>query len=135
VKCELCGYLNKSKGACQVCGSGIAQPDAPKKYWIPKKSKKGKEVTKKDLEFFKEIWNERPHVCEVSGQPLLEFNPSFFSHVLTKAAYPKFRHNKKNIVLCSLEYHNLWERTDRKDPLLKWVVELEEELKREYYKS
>lgn len=130
--CPNCTVLLKNEFACQLCGHVIKEEDNTP-YVIPKKSKKQQEISKQDLAFFKEIWNERPHVCEVSGDPLDEFNVCFFSHVLTKKSYPKFRHYKKNIVLCTFEWHQIWEFGERKEIQLKWVNKLEESLKREYY--
>jgi hypothetical protein len=125
-KYKLCNYhnikrLNKGK---------------PRKiYKIPKKSEKQKKVNAEDLAFFKEIWNERPHYSEVSGEPLGdEFNVCFFSHILTKGSYPRFRHCKKNILLMSFQEHQEWEFADRKDPKWNPVRDLSEELIIEYYK-
>lgn len=130
--CPKCGVLLKSGNKCQLCEHVIIEEDNTP-YVIPKKSKKQIEVTKRDIAFFKEIWNERPHICEVSGEPLEEFNVCYFSHVLTKKAYPRFRHNKKNIVLCTFDWHQKWETGARKQKELQWINELEQILKREYY--
>jgi Zn ribbon nucleic-acid-binding protein len=135
VKCITCGFLNKSDGVCLLCGYQMTAPTPQVVYRIPKKSKKQIEINKKDIEFFKAIWEERPHFCEVTGGPLDEFNVCYFSHVLTKKAYPRFRHYKKNIVLCSFDQHQQWEFGSRKQKQLQWIVLLEEFLKREYYQN
>lgn len=101
-----------------------------------------------ELALFKEIWNEREHVSEVSGKRLWELTPHNmdvwvrqFSHILTKAAYPdrkngiKMRLNKENIVLMTPEEHAEWEHGDRNDPKWNWVKEKAEQLKQEYYGS
>jgi hypothetical protein len=105
-----------------------------KPYRIPKKSEKQKKVTAEDIAFFKEIWDERPHYSEVSGEFLgHEFNVCFMSHILTKGSYPRFRYHKRNIILMSFEEHQEWEFTDRKDPKWNEIRDLSEELVIEYY--
>lgn len=59
-----------------------------------------------------------------------------FSHILPKGAYPEYRLDPRNIVMCSAEEHRMWgeERTTfRKSPYTKWIFRLEELLKREAY--
>lgn len=53
------------------------------------------------IEFYEEIWSERPHKSFISGEPILFPAPSNFLHVLAKGQnkYPKFKFYKKNIVL------------------------------------
>lgn len=133
-KCPNCSCWLKNEFKCDICGHVIKE-EAKKKKGISRKSDKQKEVTAEDLEFFKSIWEERPHRCEVSGKLLKEFSPYFFSHVLTKQAYPSFRYNRKNIVLCTPFWHDKWEFTDRRQRELQFVVLLEELLKQEYYQS
>lgn len=132
-QCPKCTCFLKNPNVCSICGHVIKVVDK-KKYSIPKKSKKRQEVIDSDIEFFKSIWNERPHISEVSGEHLGEFDPCYFSHVLAKGAYPRFRHYKKNIVLCTFEEHQVWEFSDRKDKEIEWIVLLESRLKQEYYK-
>ena len=120
MKCTNCGYLSKNESKCDLCKTKLGEP----------KKKKGKTG---ELELFKEIWNERPHICEVDGKPLGAFSVGLFSHVLTKGAYPGFRLYKKNIVLCRLKWHQQWEIGNRDVPELKFKKELAEALKTEYY--
>ena len=49
-----------------------------------------------EMDVFKAIWDERPHVSEISGKPLdkyegTEFFPNLFMHILDKKNYPKYR--------------------------------------------
>jgi len=67
----------------------------------------------KELDMFIEIWKERPHYSEVSGEPLGSFNVAYFSHLLSKGAFPEHRLNKDNIMLKTIEEHMLWETSDR----------------------
>jgi hypothetical protein len=142
VKCDK-GHIT-SGGYCPICGTGKKEKKAPvplkrtalkpSTKRITPKSEKQKEVTEQDIAFFKEIWDERPHKCQVTGVELGdEFNVVHFSHILTKGSYPKFRHYKKNLILMSFEAHQQWEFTDRKHPKWQPWKDLAAELKREYY--
>lgn len=106
-----------------------------KKIRIKPRSEKNKEIVAQELLMFKQIWEERPHFCEVTGKPLGAFDVRLFSHVLTKGAYPKFRLYKKNIVLCLYEKHFEWEFKTRKTLEFSWIETLESSLKTEYYKK
>lgn len=118
---------------CPICNTGKTEKKQPTPL---KKSEKQKQITQADIAFYEEIWAERPHRCEVTGIGLgEEFNVVFFSHILTKGSYPRFRHNKKNIVLMSFEAHQEWEFTDRKHPKWNRWRDLAEELIIEYYKK
>lgn len=58
-----------------------------------------------ELELFKEVWNERPHVSELSGDKLYFFDINNFHHLLTKKTYEKFRLYKPNIILLTKAEH------------------------------
>ena len=87
----------------------------------------------KELDLFKEIWRERPHYSEVSGEPLDGFSPVYFSHILTKGAYPEHRLNKENIVLKTYDEHRMWESGDRDKlrniPMWKKVFDIQDKMK------
>lgn len=106
-----------------------------KTFKIQPHSEKNKKLVTQELLMFKQIWEERPHFCEVTGKPLGAFDVRLFSHVLTKGAYPKFRLYKKNIVLCLYEKHFEWEFKTRKTLEFSWIETLESSLKTEYYKK
>jgi len=56
-----------------------------------------------------EIWGERPHVCQVSGVPLGDVpQPAFFSHLLPRGSYRKFKRRKDNIWIVSPDIHTKW---------------------------
>jgi hypothetical protein len=134
MKCLNCGCLNKGEGKCDLCGHQMTPEVVEEVYVIPKKSKKRQAVIDEDIAFFQEIWAEREHYCEVTGEFLGdEFNVVFFSHLLTKAAYPRFRNYKKNIKLMSFRIHQLWEFSDRKDPMFNDLRDEAEDLVIEYY--
>lgn len=71
----------------------------------------------KTKDFFYEIWCEREHVSEVSGEYLGEEPLSyFFSHVCSKGAYTDLRWNKRNIMLMTWAEHRIWEFHDPVSP-------------------
>ena len=57
-----------------------------------------------------EIWSERPHYSEVSGKYLGE-DPlaHFFAHICSKGANPSIRYEKRNIMLMTIEEHQIWD--------------------------
>lgn len=63
-----------------------------------------------ELALFKEIWNERPHICTHCGKRLLEpLKPIYFSHKKSKGAHPELRLDKNNIELICEACHQLHE--------------------------
>ena len=72
---------------------------------IPKTKIKAKfKAPTGQLDVFKSLWEEMPHVSEVSGKPLM-FDVQCFHHILTKQAYPKFLLFKPNIILLTRDEH------------------------------
>lgn len=95
-----------------------------------------------ELALFLEIWNERPHVSEVSGLPLpCKENMLWihiFSHLLPKSIYGRFRLRKDNIVLMLPSEHSMWGSYPHllKDkPEWNWVFEKRDELRIEYHRK
>lgn len=89
-------------------------PKPPKKYVIPKISKKRqkkledqKEMLKLDEVFYKEVWTASPHVCQNCDckLPRVPYN-WMFHHLLEKRNYPQFRHSPENIMILCLECHS-----------------------------
>lgn len=98
---------------------------------------KRKEMSLKDISFYKEIWEERPHVCEITGAKI-EFSPIVFSHILSKGAYPEYRYKKENIMLVTARIHQIWEFEGdilTKEPRLQKKIDKAKELKQLYYKE
>lgn len=107
------------------------------------KGRNANKQIKDDQNFYQEIWDERDHGC----MECIALNPDedsnhlgdvpnkwYFAHVLSKQAYPKFRHNKKNIIIMCPDHHTKLDHGD-KTKLKCWpeLEELTQELKREYY--
>ena len=121
--CNNITYIyNKKNNLCQYCykkkRSEIwRQNSKPKKsYVIPVRSKKGKKTVTKDRVFFESIWKSRPHICENCYEDLGDqYNPVYFSHILTKAAYPSLRYNADNINILCFKCHQIWEFGKRKE--------------------
>ena len=74
---------------------------------IPKKKIKAKSKITFQLALFKEIWSERAHVSELSGDKISMFDVFCFHHILTKAAYPKFLLFKSNIIILTRAEHRM----------------------------
>jgi 5-methylcytosine-specific restriction endonuclease McrA len=53
-------------------------------------------------QLYKEIWQERPHRCEVCGYPISKPIAHVFAHIKSKGAHPSLKYAKSNIrLLCS----------------------------------
>ena len=88
----------------------------------------------KQKKLFLEIWEERKHKCDLCekhlGHEPLAF---FFSHILSKGAYPAFKLNKENIMLNCWDCHQSWDFGDpKKLKNYNNIVKLKNELKYEY---
>ena len=88
---------------------------------------------KNQKELFNWIWNNRDHVSEVSGLPLIEDKNHFqfywqFAHVLGKGPYPSYKLNPDNIMLMLPGEH---ERQEEFEVFTRKHMKL----KRQYYKE
>jgi hypothetical protein len=109
----------------------------PKSGKTPKKAKKPlkrtaiKKKFKKsgEMEIFKEIWEERPHVCQVTGLPIHEFSVMCMSHVMPKSIASELRLDKRNIWIVLPSIHMEWEGGNRNQPKFDKKRELFEQLK------
>lgn len=92
-----------------------------KVYKIKKFSDKKIKMHEKDLIFYQEIWNERPHYCQNCNKFL---GSSFYtqdnkpilyrySHIIPKSIYPYLRHYKDNINLLCLECHTKFDNSEK----------------------
>jgi hypothetical protein len=78
----------------------------PKK--TPEQRKKERKEAEKMRQFFLEIWNERPHYCEVTNVWLgREVLSTMMHHVLPKndQAFPQYKYCKWNIALIHPDVH------------------------------
>lgn len=66
---------------------------------------------KSEMELFRYISTERQMRSQISGQVISSPSPSNFLHVLPKAQakYPEFKLYAPNIILGTIEEHNLWD--------------------------
>jgi len=89
------------------------RPD-PKKIKQPKEKKPLKRTPLKkkfrkatgELELFKTIYEERPHLCEKCGRYIWDFNVANYHHLKHKSTHPELRLDKTNITLVCIECHN-----------------------------
>ncbi|MFO0190324.1 MAG: hypothetical protein ACK54F_03645 [Planctomycetia bacterium] len=61
-----------------------------------------------EKEVFREVWEERPHNCEICGVFIKEARAINFSHALPKGKFPEYRLDKRNIFLKCEECHQRW---------------------------
>ena len=145
--------LKPTKGDCDQCQESnvwIGKNSGSSGSWClsclssrkerPKKKSTLNKVRKPTGEkaLFEALWNTRNRRSYVTGRPLgNEARVHFFSHILPKGAYPKFRLFDRNIQFMTLEEHTMWENYKYKikdDPKWKHVFELEQELKELYHR-
>ena len=93
----------------RVWGKGLCLSHIKRKPITPKRG--GLLVAKRDMfvqirNLFLEIWKERKHYSEVSGDYLGgEALSTFFHHILPKSKYPELEYDKSNIILLTLDEH------------------------------
>jgi hypothetical protein len=104
-------------GTCKTCGKKCDKEycfqHKPRKR-IPTsnltKSVKKEDPIRKNIEmkdFFLQIWKDRPHKSEVSGDYLAsEPLHVFFHHILPKNKYPEAGLDEENIILLTWEEHD-----------------------------
>ncbi len=98
-----------------IWGKGLCKNHIKRKPITPKKGgllKMRRELfvvrTKVEAmrDFFLEIWKERKHYSELSGEYLgSEPLSTFFHHILPKSKYPEVAYDKSNIILLTLPEH------------------------------
>jgi len=120
-----------SRGLCRYHFLKLNPPKPIKK--VPLKKTKNKSTG--ELVLFNAIWATRPHVCQVTGDPIKEFSIWCFMHVLSKKSYGKFRLFDKNILLVLPGIHHEYDNGDRSLPLFKQVNILHDELITLYYEK
>lgn len=143
--------IKPKKHNCKVCGEETWGRECNKckaKRYRKTSLERNKNKSKKplsnkrkptgELDLFKEIWEERPHISEISGEPLREFDVRYFSHILPKSTFPLYRLRKENILLKTPEEHNAWQfkqHTLKGNIKWKFVFLLKLELTQNYYKE
>ena len=109
---KTCSVENCSK---PIWSKGLCLSHIKRKPITPKRggliaAKRDMFVQKTKIEtmrnLFLEIWKERKHYSEVSGDYLGgEALSTFFHHILPKSKYPELQYDKSNIILLTLDEH------------------------------
>ena len=101
-----------------------------------KKPLRGRKPTG-EAKVFAEIWEQRPHECEVCTAAIAEAMAGNFSHILPKGSYRSLRLDPRNIVLKCLACHDRWHKYGASGLRysFQWrkVIALHDELKTEYH--
>ena len=141
--------MKRRIGNCYICGKenitiakklydGSLCVKCTTKRLNAKKEKKEPIGLNGEMGVFLKIWSSRPHKSEVSGEDLGNIlKPIFFSHLLPKGSYPKYRFNPDNIILKTAQEHTDWHSCSRIDLVnkdVRWqkVLDMYEELKDRY---
>src|SRR6266498_2181052 len=92
-----------AKFKCLICGKSSLE-----EYCFRHKSYKKEEKNEEESlwELYFEIWSERPHYSQLSGEFLgKELKSYFCDHLLEKSLYPQFKYEKENILLVTAAEH------------------------------
>lgn len=84
------------------------KPSSIKRVSEKRKAEKAQSISDSDKmwQMFNEIWNVRPHLCNVCGSHLGNIPKSYhFDHLLEKSKYPEFKYDKDNILLVCIDCH------------------------------
>ena len=110
-KCSDCGGFyfisNKKFMLCFRCNS-------KRLYYEKKKVKPLPNLN----DLYTQIWKERPHFCEVTGENLFfqeesDLWRSCFAHLFPKGKFPKWRSDKNNILLMHPSIHHLYDNSTK----------------------
>ena len=93
-------------------------------------------MSKKDIGWYREMWDKRSHHCQECGIHLPHFSPMFISHIITKGSYPSLRNHPENWMLYCTQCHQQWEFGERKKmKTYDEAMEIMDRLKKEYHKK
>lgn len=76
--------------------------------FTPKKRPTKKRKSSGQAAVFKQIWDSRPHRCEVCDASIYEARAINFSHILPKGGYPSMKLDPRNIEIWCSDCHELW---------------------------
>lgn len=129
--CVKCVYKKSHNGKGEVEYLTEKENNKPKKIHklsrkpiksTEKTLEKRKKTKDKDKETYLKVFNSKPPVCEECNTSLPDIFEDEnghivmvgqYSHILTKGAYPEFRHNPKNFNRLCNTHHDVWEFGDR----------------------
>ncbi len=144
VKCTHpnCYRKANSKGFCPIHRPQPIKGDRSVKAVLTNLKKQAIQRKRKvtgEGELFKEIAQERPHICFVTGTPILHLTHWNCAHILSKGSFGALRLVKENIVLVQRWVHDIYDCGDR-SKLEKYegyhkMIEIHDRLIREYYDS
>ena len=126
VKCTHpnCYRKANSKGFCPIHRPQPIKGDRTVKAVITNLKKQAIQRKRKvtgEGELFKEIAQERPHVCFVTGTPVNVYNQdgrlnvSCFAHLVSKGSRTDLRLLKKNIVIVLPRVHHIYDKGNRQE--------------------
>lgn len=108
--CKQCkwprNHNNPLISLCRECTYKKSEAN-PKQTRIKQVSDKKKERLSKysEKDLFKEIWNEREHICEECWKFLKEAKAHNFDHIIPKSKWEEYRLDKSNIKLICFACH------------------------------
>jgi len=95
-----------------IWSQGLCAYHVPKKPLRSFKAPTDKDNVKVDIEvnpmhtFFKQLWRERRHVSEISGERIYSLSSANFHHILLKSSVPEAKFDEANLIFLTLDEHS-----------------------------
>jgi hypothetical protein len=107
---EGCNNPRFSNGCCKnhtIRKPLLSNSTIPYKRKTEQKPLKDLDIKLEMRNLFLKMWNEKPHISEISGINLGSVASSaFFHHILPKSKYSKGMLDEENIIILSMDEHN-----------------------------
>ncbi len=123
--CNKCNSDRKNSGkedhSVKVFKSALSTNIGLSRGRIKGRGGKANAAISRDNAFYKSLWESKAHYCEECGVYLGDdfsdengrvIDRFRYSHILSKGAYPMFRHNPMNMNLLCLKDHERWHKRD-----------------------
>lgn len=129
--CKICDKaFQPFKTTDRFCSPQCAGKHEPKKQ--ARSPKIEEEIDQSEYKVFIEIWNERKHISELTGEPLLPVGHDLwhwqFAHLLNKQTYSRFKYRKEYIIMALPEEHESQETFPE-------FIALRDSARADYYKE
>lgn len=103
--CKTKQLIVVKKGLCKKCNQETKVLNKKVQSKNTKYAFKRKKRKTGELEVFKQIYEERPNICEWCGTYINEFSVANYHHIKPKSRFPELRLVKENIIKICFDCH------------------------------